>query len=157
MEVARLRGKVSELDEELLLRLNPELILAQELCEVCAVSYENVVRSARMMAGSPKIVSLEHHTLDDILDNIVLVGEVCDRNEEASGLVQELRRRIEFVRSKSSSAKRRPRVLCIEWLAPVWVAGHWVPDIIEVAGGKHELGDGGETFEAHRLEGSLVL
>jgi iron complex transport system substrate-binding protein len=134
---------VYHLDAEKLQELRPDLILTQELCEVCAPSFAEVQNAATILDTAPKIVSLEPTSLDEILESILLVGALTDREERARELVAKLRARIERVRSRTESLERIPRVLALEWLAPLYVGGHWVPEMIELAGGE-SLGPPGE-------------
>lgn len=130
------------LDHEALAAAKPDLIVTQELCEVCAVSYSEVVRSARMMEVGPRVVSLEPHTIDGILDNVVLVGELTGSEDAASHVIADARERLEAVRK--SVADREPvRTVCIEWLDPIYAAGHWVPEQVSIAGGVELVGTAG--------------
>jgi iron complex transport system substrate-binding protein len=124
------------LDSEALDGLRPELIITQELCEVCAVSYRDVQRAARLMEADTKIVSLEPTCLDEIFDNILFVGELTGTVERAREVVDEARARLGALRAPDS----RPRVACLEWLDPIFAGGHWVPDQVEAAGGEDVLG-----------------
>jgi iron complex transport system substrate-binding protein len=138
------KGKsVYHLDERQLTSLQPDLILTQELCAVCAPSYTLVKQAARLLEAQTQLVSLEPESLADILDNILLVGDLTGRAAEATALVDKLRARIERVR-ETVTGRSRPRVACIEWLDPLFVAGHWVPEMIALAGGMDVLGRGGE-------------
>lgn len=135
---------VYHIDAELLQKLEPDLILTQELCEVCAPSFDDVRQAVKLLRGQPQIVSLEPHTLEDILDNIVTVGEVSGTEDRARKLVTQLRQRIERVRAKTKRIENRPKVCCIEWLEPLMVGGHWVPQMVEYAGGEDWLGEVGQ-------------
>jgi len=141
----RIRGQVHKgksvyhLDERQLAHLRPDLILTQELCSVCAPSYTLVQQAAKLLDAETKIVSLEPLGLFDILDNILLVGTLAGRTGQAEALVRDLRARIERVRSRAAGLST-PRVACIEWLDPLYVAGHWVPEMVEIAGGRDALG-----------------
>jgi len=138
------KGKsVYHLDERQLTSLQPDLILTQELCAVCAPSYTLVKQAARLLEAQTRLVSLEPESLAGILDNILLVGDLTGRAAEAAALVDQLRARIERVR-EAVTGRSRPRVACIEWLDPLFVAGHWVPEMIALAGGMDVLGRGGE-------------
>lgn len=138
------RGKsVYHLDEAQLAQLQPTLILTQELCRVCAPSYSLVKQAAKVLDAEAKIASLEPRGLYDILDNILLVGDLTDTGERARAVVQQLRRRIEQIRALAAG-RERPRVACIEWLDPIYVGGHWVPEMVEIAGGHDVLGRAGE-------------
>lgn len=154
-EVAQRGGDIYNLDESLLERLQPDLILTQELCNVCAVSYTRVKQAARLLDAGTKIVSLEPTTLEDILDNILLVGRLTDRSRQAEELVQKLRDRIETVRNTTCDVKDKPRVFFMEWLQPPWSGGHWIPQMIDFAGGTDGLGRLGRP--SHRIEWKEVV
>lgn len=132
------------IDEHLLRELRPELILTQELCEVCAVPAGQVREAARILAGPCRIVSLEPHNLRQILDTIVVVGEETGRKDKAEGVVRDLEQRIERVQSIAGSTPVRPKVFCMEWMDPIMAGGHWIPEIVQLAGGEDSLGHAGE-------------
>lgn len=133
------RGKsVYHLDAGQLAELRPDLILTQELCSVCAPSYTLVTQAAKVLDATTKIISLEPLGLLDILDNVLLVGEVTGRSDTAQALVSDLRARIDRIR-ETARRLHTPRVACIEWLDPIYLAGHWVPEMIECAGGRTVL------------------
>jgi iron complex transport system substrate-binding protein len=121
------------LDAELLERLAPDLIVTQELCAVCAVSYEIVDRAARRLSSDPRIVSLEPSSLDDVLANALFLGELTGHAAGAVALVDALRERIETLRAVPRAS--RPRTLLLEWTDPPMGAGHWTPGLIELGGG----------------------
>lgn len=155
----RIRGQIHRgmsvyhLDEEQLARLRPDLILTQELCQVCAPSYTLVKQAAKILEAEARIASLEPTGLDGILDNILLVGEMTSTLDRAEMVVAGLRRRIEAVRAAVSGSPR-PSVACIEWLDPIYVGGHWVPEMVEIAGGTDLFGQAGEpsfTVEWDRI------
>ncbi|MDR7482112.1 MAG: ABC transporter substrate-binding protein [Armatimonadota bacterium] len=130
---------VYHLDAAQLAALAPDLILTQELCQVCAPSFPEVRQAARVLAGAPQIVSLEPHGLDDILETILEVGRRAGADDAAGALVAALRGRIDRVRRLPPPVPQ-PRVVCLEWLDPLFVAGHWVPEMVEIAGGVDVLG-----------------
>jgi iron complex transport system substrate-binding protein len=130
---------VYHLDSALLAQLQPDLILTQELCQVCAPSFTEVRRAARVLEGRTQIVSLEPHSMDDILETVREVGRLTGTGAVADALVLRVNERIERVRRRPEP-RRRPRVACIEWLDPVFIAGHWVPEMVVVAGGTDGLG-----------------
>lgn len=136
-------GSIYGLDEDLLRSLEPDLILTQELCDVCAVNYETVAAAAKIHAADASIVSLEPTTIDEIFENIRMVGDVCGVPNRAVELTESLKKRIESIREKSSKAPARPRVLMLEWLEPPFAPGHWVPEQVEFAGGRCLLGKAG--------------
>ena len=129
------------LDDAMLAELRPDLILTQELCEVCAVAYPRVVEAARLAGGgsAPMIVSLEPHSLTDVLATIGLVAELAGEPERGSELVADLERRLYGV---PVPAVRR-RVALVEWLSPLFAPGHWVPEQVERAGGASVIGQVG--------------
>lgn len=134
------------LDAELLERLAPDLILTQELCAVCAVSYEIVTRAAKQLRGDPRIVSLEPSSLEDVFSTIATVGDLTNARERADEVVIELRRRVERLRERTR-ALPRPRTLVLEWTDPPMSAGHWTPELIELAGGEPVLAHPGRNSE----------
>lgn len=137
-------GSIYDLDEAKLRELNPDLILTQELCEVCAVSYKTVERAARMFEADVRVVSLEPNTIADIFDNIRMVGELTERQREADKLVAGLQARLDRVRERAEQIDRHPRTLMLEWLEPPFAPGHWVPEQVEIAGGDHAFGKAGQ-------------
>lgn len=126
---------VYDIDEGLLRQVNPDLILTQELCEVCAVPYSQVLKAAKVLDQGPKVVSLEPRTLGDVLDNIILVGKLTGTQRRAEEYASQLRKRIEAIKLKTREVKNRPRVLSIEWTDPLMAGGHWVPEMVDIAGG----------------------
>jgi iron complex transport system substrate-binding protein len=131
---------IYHIDPEILRQANPELILTQELCEVCAPSFSDVESACRILDGKPRIVSLEPTGLAEILENILRVGKETGREEQAMRLVASLRKRIDSVESAAKAARHRPSVLCVEWIDPIFIAGHWVPEMVQLAGGVDGLG-----------------
>ncbi len=120
---------------------NPDLILTQELCEVCAVSYTQVEESVRSLSGNQTVLSFEPSSIEGILDSIIRIGKQTNTEPNAKAIVREAHGRIDSVRSKSSDSAKKPRVLGLEWLEPPFIGGHWVPGMIEIAGGAPALGD----------------
>lgn len=136
-------GSIYDLDEARLRELNPDLILTQELCDVCAVSYQTVQRAARLFEAGVRVVSLEPNTIGDIFENIRMVGELSGRKTEADSLVNELNSRLDRVRELTTGIARRPRTLMLEWLEPAFAPGHWVPEQVGIAGGDMGFGQAG--------------
>lgn len=147
-------GSIYRLKEDLLDQLKPDLIITQELCDVCAVSYKDVQRAARVLDGRTRVVSLEPNTLDEVLDTILLVGELTGRKETAEAKVRELRERLARVRGLVRGASR-PRVYAMEWLNPPFSGGHWVPEMVEIAGGQEVLGKAG--LKSERIAPERIL
>ncbi len=146
-EVEKRGGDIYEIDEKLLEELKPDLILTQELCAVCAVSYTKVKEAARVLDADTKIVSLEPNNLEEIIDNIRLVGKIASRTSEAEELALRLSQRIDRVKEKTRRAQYRPRIFFMEWLEPPWAGGHWVPQMADYAGGVEGLGNLGRPSQ----------
>lgn len=138
----RLRGGESLylLDEKLLNELAPDVIFTQELCDVCAVSYSTVRDAACKLSTDPRVVSLEPSSIAGILDNVRTVGEIAGVRERAEKLIASLESRLERVKEKTRGVSHRPRAYAMEWLNPPYNAGHWVPEMFEIAGGNELLG-----------------
>jgi len=132
-------SSIYRLDAERLQSLKPDLILTQELCEVCAVSYPIVHDAARRLDGPVRLVSLEPQSLEDVFENIGLIGELTGRAGVADTLVRELADRVARLREQLQGRRRRT-VLCLEWIDPPFNAGHWTPGLVELAGGIDPLG-----------------
>lgn len=135
-------SSIYNLDTEALDAAKPDLIITQELCEVCAVSYKDVQQAARLMDAETKIVSLEPRSIDDILSHVELVGRLTGTSERGAEVVADAQARLDRL-CEAARAGTRPRVACIEWLDPIFAAGHWVPEQVEVAGGEEVLGPRG--------------
>jgi iron complex transport system substrate-binding protein len=132
------------LDTERIADLAPDVVLTQDLCEVCAVSYARVAQAVRVLDAAPRVISMEPRTLADVLSCIELVGEALAVPRAAGRLTAaELRTRLEKVRA-AVSGRRRPKVAAIEWLDPLWPAGRWVPEQIGVGGGDPLIAEPGE-------------
>jgi iron complex transport system substrate-binding protein len=137
---------IYELDHELLHDLRPDLIITQELCAVCAVSYDDVQAIAEEIETHPRVVSLDPRTVGEVLGDVRTLAQLTDRKDEAVDLVRDASARIDRVRLAVRGA-RRPRVAALEWLDPPFAAGHWTPQLIEYAGGEDVLGFAGEKSE----------
>jgi len=135
------------IDESLLAALAPNLIVTQAQCDVCAVRYDDVVATAQKIAldGSVQVLALKPATLEDILQDIVRVGEAAGVPSRARQRLAELQRRIDTVRARTESpdAAERPRVAVIEWVDPLMIAANWTPDLISLAGGDYRLAQSG--------------
>jgi iron complex transport system substrate-binding protein len=139
-----LRGEaIYQLDREAIVALRPDLIVTQALCPVCAVSYTEVAELAEKMPSRPRVVSLDPHTLDETLEDTHTLAAATARRERGAELVAETTARIERI-ELAVHGRRRPRVVALEWLDPVYVAGHWTPELVELAGGQDVLGTPGE-------------
>jgi iron complex transport system substrate-binding protein len=137
---------IYELDERALHSLQPDLIVTQALCPVCAVSYDDVRALAERMDPAPAVLSLDPHTLGEVLGDLRTLAQATDAKDAAVGLVQDAAARVDRVRLAVRAAAP-VRVAALEWLDPVFVAGHWVPQLIQYAGGEDLLGLPGEPSE----------
>ena len=135
-------SSIYNLDETALAALRPDLIVTQELCEVCAVAYAQVQQAVRQLPGDVPVISLEPETLDDICATVVAVGEATGRERQASSVEASMRERLGVIASLAPP-EPRPRVACIEWTDPMFAAGHWVPEMVTLAGGTDPLGTSG--------------
>ena len=137
------------LDEEALADAKPDLILTQELCRVCAVSYREVNEVARAIDADITVVSLEPTSIEGILNTITTVGAMTEAEDAAIDLVESLRERLgtvgEKVQARRDAGGRSPRVVGLEWLDPPFATGHWVPEQIRQAGGWELLGSDGDA------------
>ena len=140
-----------ELDAERLAELDPELIVTQAVCDVCAVSYDDVVAVAATLPSKPRVISLDPMTLDAVLDDVRRLGDAAEATAESHLLREQARRRIDAVTHAVADADR-PRVAAIEWLDPAFIAGHWVPEMIRLAGGEDVLGKSGERSRTAEWE-----
>lgn len=132
-------GSLYELDLVLLDQLQPDLILTQRLCDVCAVSYDRVQEAAQHMRSPPRVINLEPHSLQQIMQNIGEVGDALRCMDVALELMEGLWRRVEKVMEAAARAQTRPRVFCMEWVDPPYCGGHWMQELVEIAGGRDEL------------------
>lgn len=155
-------GSIYDLDEKRLEELKPDLIITQELCDVCAVSYKTVEKAAKLFVADAKVISLEPNTIADIFSNIKTVGNLCGVPEKAEKVVENLQNRLDKIQERIAEYKNNPkseiqnpkskRVFMLEWLEPPFAPGHWTPEQVEIAGGICLLGKKGEksvttTFE----------
>jgi iron complex transport system substrate-binding protein len=144
-EVKRIVGEgkaLYSLDEERLAELAPDLIVTQAVCEVCAVSYEDVVEVAARLPGPPRVVQQDPSSLGEVLEDITRLGEAAGIEARAAEVRIELEERLAAVRAAVAGAST-PRVIALEWLDPPFVGGHWIPEMIALAGGVDVAGPSG--------------
>jgi iron complex transport system substrate-binding protein len=134
------------LDEEELAQLKPDLIVTQELCPVCAVSYDDVEKLAKKLDPCPKVIALDPKTFGETMGDIRTVAQATGSKDAALDLVSRQRARVDRVKIALKGAPRR-KVVAIEWFDPVFIAGHWTPQLIDLAGGTDVLGFAGEHSE----------
>lgn len=138
------------LDEHVLKAANPDLIIAQGICEVCSPHTREVEKALSVLESKPEVLILDPKNLDDIIRNILEVGEKVGRSKEAGEFVSRLQARLNRVREARKGAL--PKVLCIEWLDPLFTAGHWVPQMVELAGGINGISKTGERSRKMELD-----
>lgn len=143
---------IYELDHEALHDLRPDLIVTQALCAVCAVSYDDVRAVAEELETRPQVLSLDPSTLGEVLADVRTLADAAGAPEAAEALVADAGERIDRVGLGVRDVTRRPRVVALEWLDPVYVAGHWTPQMVELAGGEDVLGFPGERSERRSWE-----
>ena len=141
-EISATGQSLYRLDAERLQEIKPDLIVTQDLCHVCAASPDDLGAVLSMLSPPPTVLSLSPRNLADVWSDIVTVGTATEREAEALELVSTLQAQIENV--KKETYRNPPRVLCLEWLDPPFVAGHWVPEMVVLAGGVDVLGRPGE-------------
>ncbi|HEX9759449.1 MAG TPA: ABC transporter substrate-binding protein, partial [Candidatus Acidoferrales bacterium] len=141
-------------DFETLRAIQPDLIVTQDLCHVCAASPDDLATALTRLPHAPRVVSLTPKTLVGVWADLLTLGEATSRRAEAEQLVAELKQRVENVRRAVAGAAQ-PRVVCLEWLDPPFVGGHWVPEMVAAAGGADALGRAGEP--SFRVSGDDVL
>src|SRR5207237_1589364 len=133
-------GTIYTIDEPLLRRLQPDVILTQKLCDVCAAGYGTVAKLAQTLPGPPRVVNLEPTSLADIFDDIRRVAETCDIPERAQKLIRNLSERVENVGERAARIREWRRCFLMEWVDPPFCSGHWGPELVEIAGGHDPLG-----------------
>jgi iron complex transport system substrate-binding protein len=132
-----------QIDESLLQELAPDVILTQNLCQVCAPSGNEVSQVLNALAKKPQIVWMTPRSLAEIEQNIRELGEVTGHSQQAEKLIEDGRARMDQIAELARSVSHRPKVFFFEWLDPIYCGGHWVPEMIKIAGGVDELGQEG--------------
>jgi iron complex transport system substrate-binding protein len=149
------RGEsIYAVDAELLRSLEPDLIVTQDLCHVCAASPDDLATALTRLAKKPRVLTLTPHSLSDVWNDIRKVGDATQRRREAQGIAITLEQKVAAIEAKVAQAKTRPRALCLEWLDPFYVGGHWVPEMVAKAGGHDVLGRPGEP--SFRVSGEQI-
>ncbi|MGB9002833.1 MAG: cobalamin-binding protein [Nitrosotalea sp.] len=136
------------LDEQVLQNANPNLIVAQGICEVCSPFTKEINKAVAILEVKPEVLILDPRSLGDILDNIIEVGNKVGKLNESQAFVHDLRTRIKIIQYRQKIVQ--PQVLCIEWLDPLFTAGHWVPQMVELAGGINGISATGD--QSRRME-----
>ncbi len=153
----RMRDGLSlyQVDEKLLQELAPDIILTQDLCQVCAPSGSEVTQALSLLPKKPQILWLTPKSLEEIFDNLRELGQATGRVKEAEELITSGRARLEKIAAVTRDLSHRPRVFCMEWLDPVYCSGHWMPEMVEIAGGVDALARKGT--DSVRIPWEVVL
>ena len=142
--IMREGGSLYRVEEDLLRRLDPDLILTQNLCQVCAASGNEISVVLKTLAKKPKVIWLTPKNLEEMFGNITAVGEATGKLETAARCVEDLKARVTSVRNQTKKIPMQPRVFLMEWFDPIYCGGHWVPELIEMAGGYDKLARKGQ-------------
>ena len=129
--------EIYNLNEENLLNAKPDLIISQNICEVCSAHTEHVNMAMNMLEKKPEVYTMDPHNVDEILMSIKDISKMIGKEKEGNELINSLLKRLEFVKSKMY--EERPKVIAIEWLDPFFTSGHWIPEMIETAGGENMI------------------
>lgn len=132
-------GTLYELDMEALEELQPDLVITQRLCDVCAVAFDNVQDAVATLRSRPQVINLEPSSVEDILECIRTVARAMNRGSSADFVIESLQRRIDAVRAKAANITARPRTFCMEWVDPPFCGGHWMKELVDFAGGRDDL------------------
>jgi iron complex transport system substrate-binding protein len=158
VELTRTGGDIYLIDDTKLKQSSPDLIIAQGVCEVCAPFTKEIERAVSMLGYKPDILVLDPHNLDDILISIMDIAERVGSIKKGRELVISLRKRIDYimekslVRTETNNKMYRPKVLCIEWIDPLFSAGHWIPQMVEIAGGVNGISSRGSQSRRMSME-----
>lgn len=156
VEAIRSRGEHHyEIDVALLKRLRPDLVVTQELCNVCAASHPEVLEAIQQLPNTPQTVSVSARHFTELFDSIGALGQAIGRTKQANSLSERLHREIETIQRRVDQVQTKPRVWCAEWLDPLMAAGHWIPEMVARAGGLDGLGKIGE--DSARITWETVL
>jgi iron complex transport system substrate-binding protein len=131
--------RLYRLNDSLLRQAQPDLILSQDLCHVCAVTPDQLHDAISSMPRRPSVLTLNPRTVQDVIDDVILIGDAANRSAEGHRLAAHLRSRLDAVHARVRGISYHPRVVCIEWLSPLYIAGHWVPEMVQLAGGRDVL------------------
>lgn len=132
-----------EIDATSLAAANPDLIILQDLCHICGITPDHLDQTLSGLPTRPTLITVGGSTLEAVFHDIVRIGQAVGRTETAESLIDALRRRLEAVRQRQAGRARPPKVVCLEWLDPFYVAGHWTPELVALAGGRDVLGTAG--------------
>ncbi len=150
VELMRNGTDIFLLDEKNLIKAEPDLIISQEICEVCSAYTNQVNKALSILDKKPQVHVLNPTELDGILDSIDELAKKVGREKQGTSLRKSLEKRIDYIKSKKF--EKSPRVLCIEWVEPFFTSGHWVPEMVEIAGGTNLISKKGEKSRRMTLD-----
>lgn len=142
-EILAAGQRLYQLRESAFLEARPDLVISQDLCDVCAITPHDLQRAIQTLPQQPRLLTLNPTTLEDVIKDVERVAEAVQRPSEGWQLTSELESRLTVLRELAGRQPHRPRVACLEWLSPPYAAGHWVPDMVSAAGGIDCLGTSG--------------
>ena len=142
--------EIYSLNKENLLSAKPDLIISQNICEVCSAHTEHVNMAVEMLEKKPEVYTMDPHDVSEILTSIKDISKIIGKEKEGNGLIDSLSKRLEFVKSKTFEKKQK--VVAIEWVDPFFTSGHWIPEMIEVAGGENLISLGKMPSRKMKLE-----
>jgi iron complex transport system substrate-binding protein len=131
------------LDERQFAQAQPELVITQDLCQVCAVTSGQLERAIQQLPKQPRLLTLNPGSLTDVIQDVERIGAATGQTDRGAAFAASLRSRLETICKRVSTAKTRPKVVCLEWLDPLYLGGHWVPEMVDWAGGRDMLGKAG--------------
>ncbi len=141
------------IDIELVKQLQPDLIITQDQCKVCAVHLEDLTEQLSIELGyEPAILSFHPHSLNDMYNDFMQLASAIDKVEDATAVLENWKERIDIIQHKIKFVKHRPTIVSIEWMEPLMTAGHWTPELIEIAGGNPLLSESGKDSQYISLE-----
>ena len=144
---------IFKLNEQNLKDANPDLIISQETCEVCAAYTAQVQNALDLLSKKPELYSMDPHNLNEIIQSVTKLGKILEKDQKALEIVNSLEQRIQNIKNSQNSEK--PTVLAIEWIEPFFTAGHWIPEMIELAGGINMISKTGE--HSRRMEMNEIV
>ncbi|MGH9973072.1 MAG: cobalamin-binding protein [Nitrososphaeraceae archaeon] len=150
-ELSRLQNDVFLINYELLKKIQPDLIISQGLCDVCSPHNKEIDKAIQFLNNKPDTLVLDPHTVDDIIQNIMDIAHSVGKEHKGLEIKDSLIKRIEKI---STSKNKKPKVICLEWIDPLYLCGHWVPQMVEIAGGINGISKIGQR--SHKIELSQI-
>jgi iron complex transport system substrate-binding protein len=150
-ELSRLQNDVFLINYELLKKIQPDLIISQGLCDVCSPHNKEIDKAIQFLNNKPDTLVLDPHTVDDIIQNIMDIAHSIGKEHKGLEIKDSLKKRIEKI---STSKNKKPKVICLEWIDPLYLCGHWVPQMVEIAGGINGISKIGQR--SHKIELSQI-